>query len=142
MKKQNRSVLPVLEKYYARFGETSKTSSKELESGERTSALYYQKQSLLSLYQAKILLGKSEDSGLSFSDKISKNKILDSDYLKQEEMIYWDDAQGRLNTEAEEERKKDRARTLKWHELKMGIFSEKPQKKNETKSQDFPSSKP
>ncbi len=141
-KNKNRSVLPVLEKYYARFGETSKTSSKELESGERTSALYYQKQSLLSLYQAKILLGKSEDSGLSFSDKISKNKILDSDYLKPEEMIYWDDAQGRLNTEAEEERKKDRARTLKWHELKMGIFSEKPQKKNETKSQDFPSSKP
>ncbi|WP_061221280.1 hypothetical protein [Leptospira borgpetersenii] len=133
-KSKNRSILPVLEKYYTRFGETSRTSSKELEKGERTSALYYQKQSLLSLYQAKILLGRTGDSGLSFSDKISKNKILDSDYLKPEEVIYWDDAQGHLNTEAEEERKKDRAKTLRWYELKTGIFSEKSQKRNEAKN--------
>ncbi|EMJ98062.1 hypothetical protein [Leptospira alstonii] len=132
-KNKNRSILPVLEKYYVRSGETSKAATKELEKGERTSALYYQRQSLLSLYHIKILLGKNEDSKLSLSDKISKNKILDSDYLKPEELIYWDDAEGRLN--AEEERKKDRTKTLKSYELKLGIFSGKPQKESETKSQ-------
>ncbi|PJZ31379.1 hypothetical protein [Leptospira kmetyi] len=135
-KNKNRSILPVLEKYYTRFGETSKTATKDLEKGERTSALYYQRQSLLALYQAKILLGKSEDSSLSLSDKISKNKILETDYLKPEELIYWDDAEGRLNSEAEEERKKDRTKTLKSYEWRLGISSGKLHKENEPKGQE------
>lgn len=135
-KNKNRSILPVLEKYYVRFGETSKTATRDLEKGERTSALYYQRQSLLALYQAKILIGKNEDSSLTLSDKISKNKILDSDYLKPEELIYWDDAEGRLNADAEEERKKDRTKTLKSYEWRLGISSGKLQKENETKAQE------
>ncbi|TGN00890.1 hypothetical protein [Leptospira yasudae] len=135
-KNKNRAILPVLEKYYVRFGETSKTSTKELEKGERTSALYYQRQSLLALYQTKILLGKSEDSALSLSDKISKNRILDTDYLKSEELIYWDDIEGRLNSEAEEERKKDRVKTLKSYEWRLGISAGKLQKDGESKNPD------
>ncbi|EKO17622.1 hypothetical protein [Leptospira kirschneri] len=139
-KNKNRSILPVLEKYYARFGETSKASVQELEKGDKTSALYYQRQSLLSLYQTKILLGKNEDSVLSLSVKVAKNKILDSDYLKPEELLYWDDAEGRLNTEAESIRKKERTRTLKSYEWRLGISTEKNQskKENEVKNQDPP----
>ncbi|EKR54553.1 hypothetical protein [Leptospira interrogans] len=135
-KNKNRSILPVLEKYYIRFGETSKASAQELEKGDKTSALYYQRQALLSLYQTKILLGKNEDSALSLSDKVSKNKILDSDYLKPEELLYWDDAEGRLNTEAEANRKKEKTKTLKSYEWRLGISAEKNQSKNEIKNQD------
>ncbi|EMN01327.1 hypothetical protein [Leptospira noguchii] len=136
-KNKNRSILPVLEKYYTRFGETSKASTQELEKGDRTLALYYQRQALLSLYQTKILLGKNEDSALSLSDRISKNKVLDLDYLKPEELLYWDDAEGHLNTEAESIRKKERTKTLKSYEWRLGISTEKNQskKENEVKNQ-------
>ncbi|MBM9576788.1 hypothetical protein JWG45_06430 [Leptospira sp. 201903070] len=137
-KNRNRNILPVLEKYYVRSGETAKTSVRELGKGERTTALYFQKQALISLYQIKILLGKREDSAISLSDRISKNRILETDYLKPDELIYWDDAENKLHSESEEERKKDRIRTLKSYEWKLGISSGKLQKENESKN-DSPS---
>ncbi|MBM9499609.1 hypothetical protein JWG44_05015 [Leptospira sp. 201903071] len=134
-KNRNRNILPVLEKYYVRSGETAKASVSELEKGERTSALYFQKQALISLYQIKILLGKGEDSSISLSDRISKNRILETDYLKPEDLIYWDDAEDKLHADSEEERKKDRIRTLRSYEWKLGISSGKLQKENESKNQ-------
>ncbi|AOP35805.1 hypothetical protein A0128_00075 [Leptospira tipperaryensis] len=133
-KNKNRSILPVLEKYYVRSGDSSKASVSELEKGERTSALYFQKQALISLYQIKILLGKIEDSTISLSDRISKNRILETDYLKPEELIYWDDAEDKLHSDSEEERKKDRIRTLKSYEWRLGISSGKLQKESDSKN--------
>ncbi|MDV6234029.1 hypothetical protein CH379_000070 [Leptospira ellisii] len=132
-KNKYRSILPVLEKFYIRSGETSKAAVTELEKGDRTSALYYQKQSLYSLYRIKILLGKNED--LSLSDRISKNRILETDYLKPEELIYWDDTNDRVHSEAEEERKRDRVKTLKTYEWRLGISAGKLQKDSEPKTQ-------
>lgn len=133
-KNRNRNILPILEKYYVRSGETAKASVVELEKGERTSALHFQKQALISLYQIKILLGKSEDSSISLSDRISKNRILETDYLKPEELLYWDDAEDKLHSDSEEERKKDRVRTLRSYEWKLGISSGKLQKDGESKN--------
>ncbi len=133
-KNRNKNILPILEKYYVRSGETTKASVTELEKGERTSALHFQKQALISLYHIKILLGKNEDSSISLSDRISKNRILDTDYLKPEELIYWDDAEDKLHSESEEERKKDRVRTLRSYEWKLGISAGKLQKESESKN--------
>ncbi|XDD50261.1 hypothetical protein AB3N59_00075 [Leptospira sp. WS92.C1] len=134
-KSKNRNLLSVFEKYYVRSGETAKASVNELEKGNQTGALYYQKQALISLYQIKILLGKNEDLSVSLSDKISKNRILETDYLKQEELIYWDDSLDRLNVEQDEERKKERVKTLKSYEWKLGLSSGKLQKESESKTQ-------
>ncbi|TGK11109.1 hypothetical protein [Leptospira stimsonii] len=133
-KNKNKNILPILEKYYVRSGETTKASVTELEKGERTSALHFQKQALISLYHIKILLGKNEDSSISLSDRISKNRILETDYLKPEELIYWDDSEDKLHSESEEERKKDRVRTLRSYEWKLGISDGKLQKESESKN--------
>ncbi|WP_425460729.1 hypothetical protein [Leptospira gomenensis] len=131
-KNKLRSILPVLEKFYIRSGESSKAAVNELEKGDRTSAFYFQKQSLFSLYQIKILLGKNED--LTLSDRISKNRILETDYLKPEELVYWDDTNDRIHSEAEEERKKERIKTLKTYEWRLGISAGKLQKESDSKA--------
>ncbi|EMP07112.1 hypothetical protein LEP1GSC124_0189, partial [Leptospira interrogans serovar Pyrogenes str. 200701872] len=50
-------------------------------------------------------------------------------------MLYWDDAEGRLNTEAETNRKK-KNQNFKSYEWRLGISAEKNQSKNEIKNQD------
>ncbi|TGK03139.1 hypothetical protein EHQ53_06740 [Leptospira langatensis] len=103
-----RQYIPVMEKHLQIYRDTWLAAKLERENGNQGQNLYLAKQGLLQLYKAKILLEKAKEGKLESEEKLSKNKVLETDYLSPEEVKYWDDCLEVIHDQEEKNRAKEK----------------------------------
>ncbi|GBF39716.1 hypothetical protein LPTSP1_27200 [Leptospira johnsonii] len=112
--------IPVMEKHLQIYRDTWQAAKLEREIGNQGQNLYFAKQGLLQLYKAKILLEKSKEGKLESEEKLSKNKVLETDYLTPEEVKYWDDCLEVLNESEEKNRQKEKQAIISVYQSRTG----------------------
>lgn len=115
-----RQYIPVMEKHLQIYRDTWQAAKLEREIGNQGQNLYFAKQGLLQLYKAKILLEKSKEGKLESEEKLSKNKVLETDYLTPEEVKYWDDCLEVLNESEEKNRQKEKQAIISVYQSRTG----------------------
>ncbi|EQA44502.1 hypothetical protein LEP1GSC050_3382 [Leptospira broomii serovar Hurstbridge str. 5399] len=117
---EGRQYVPVMEKHLQIFRDTWLAGKGERESGNQGQGLYFAKQGLLHLYKAKILLEKTKEGKLEPEAKLSKNRVLETDYLSSDEVKYWDDCLELLTESEEIHRKKEKEAIRKIYQQRRG----------------------
>ncbi|PKA18037.1 hypothetical protein [Leptospira haakeii] len=112
--------IPVMEKHLQIYRDTWQAAKLEREIGNQGQNLYFAKQGLLQLYKAKILLEKSKEGKLESEEKLTKNKVLETDYLTPEEVKYWDDCLEVLNESEEKNRQKEKQAIISVYQSRTG----------------------
>ncbi|TGL61077.1 hypothetical protein [Leptospira sarikeiensis] len=115
-----RQYIPVMEKHLQIYRDTWQAAKLEREIGNQGQNLYFAKQGLLQLYKAKILLEKAKEGKLESEERLSKNKVLETDYLTPEEVKYWDDCLEVLNESEEKNRQKEKQAILSVYQSRTG----------------------
>ncbi|WP_367898181.1 hypothetical protein AB3N61_00080 [Leptospira sp. WS58.C1] len=115
-----RQYIPVMEKHLQIYRDTWQAAKLEREIGNQGQNLYFAKQGLLQLYKAKILLEKAKEGKLESEEKLSKNKVLETDYLTPEEVKYWDDCLEVLNESEEKNRQKEKQAIINVYQSRTG----------------------
>ncbi|TGK21130.1 hypothetical protein EHO61_04555 [Leptospira fluminis] len=133
---EGRAFVPVIEKHLQIFRDTWLAGKGERESGNQIQGLYFAKQGLLQLYKAKILLEKAKEGKLESETKLSRNRVLETDYLNSEEVKYWDDCLEVLNESEEKSRKKEKDAIRKVYQSRKGSLP--PESKGENSSEAKP----
>ncbi|EPG73515.1 hypothetical protein LEP1GSC058_3390 [Leptospira fainei serovar Hurstbridge str. BUT 6] len=132
---EGRQYVPVMEKHLQIFRDTWLAGKGERDSGNQGQGLYFAKQGLLQLYKAKILLEKSKEGKLESEAKLSKNRVLETDYLSSDEVKYWDDCLEVLTESEEVHRRKEKDAIRKIYQQRKGSLP------SETKQGDAPGAK-
>ncbi|TGK07152.1 hypothetical protein EHO59_03325 [Leptospira semungkisensis] len=130
-----RQYIPVMEKHLQIYRDTWLAAKLERENGNQGQNLYLAKQGLLQLYKAKILMEKAKEGKLESEEKLSKNRVLETDYLSQEEVKYWDDCLEVLNEQEEKNRSKEK-------QAIRNVYQDRKGKKPEESKNQPESSKP
>ncbi len=119
---QGRQYVPVMEKHLQIYRDTWLAAKLERESGNQGQNLYFAKQGLLQLYKAKILLEKAKEGKLESEVKLSKNRVLETDYLSPEELKYWDDCVEVIHETEEKNRAKEKQAIRNVYESRKGKY--------------------
>ncbi|WP_207761413.1 hypothetical protein [Leptospira perolatii] len=130
---ENKQYIPVIEKHLQIYRDTWLAAKSEKEAGNQGHALYFAKQGLLQLFKAKILLEKSKEGKLEPEAKLSRNRVLETDYLNPADVKYWDDCLELLHVSEENGRQKEKASIRRVYELRKGTPA--PVKEEEASSQ-------
>ncbi|MEI7013351.1 hypothetical protein [Leptospira licerasiae] len=112
--------IPVMEKHLQIYRDTWQAAKLEREVGNQGQNLYFAKQGLLQLYKAKILLEKAKEGKLESEEKLTKNKVLETDYLTPEEVKYWDDCLEVLSESEEKNRQKEKQAIISVYQSRTG----------------------
>ncbi|MFB5650371.1 hypothetical protein ACE5IS_06990 [Leptospira wolffii] len=121
---QGRQYVPVMEKHLQIYRDTWLAAKLERESGNQGQNLYFAKQGLLQLYKAKILLEKAKEGKLESEAKLSKNRVLETDYLAKDEVTHWDDCLELLHDSEEKNREKEKQAIRSVYQSRKGKIPE------------------
>jgi hypothetical protein len=125
------SIYPVLEKQLVIANEFTTTAQILASKGNHIDALYEQKNALQSLFKIYYTINKHKNKNLKLAERVSKNLLLDDDYIPKEYLKEYDDSLGLVFAVREKEREKERDQikkglTNKYGEINVNKETEKP----------------
>ena len=143
------NIYPVLEKQLVIANEFSTSSQVLTAKSNHIDALYEQKNALQSLFKIYYTINKHKNKNLKLPERVSKNLLLDDDYIPKEYLKEYDDSLGLVFVAREKEREKEREQikkglTNKYGELNTNKELDKPNpepKKDAKDSKDAKESK-
>lgn len=137
------SIYPVLEKQLMIANEFSTTAQLLAAKNNNIDALYEYKNALQSLFKIYYTISKHKNKNLKLAERVSKNLLLDDDYIPKEYLKEYDDSLGLVFAVREKERDRERDQikkglTNKYGEMNINKEADKTDKpetdaKKETK---------
>lgn len=127
------SIYPVLEKQLMIANEFSTTAQLLAAKNNNIDALYEHKNALQSLFKIYYTISKHKNKNLKLAERVSKNLLLDDDYIPKEYLKEYDDSLGLVYAVREKEREKEREQikkglTNKYGELNINKEADKADK--------------
>ncbi|HNA08787.1 MAG TPA: hypothetical protein PK930_17700 [Leptospiraceae bacterium] len=125
------SIYPVLEKQLMIANEFTSSAQIFTAKGNHVDALYEHKNALQSLFKIYYTINKHKNKNLKLAERVSKNLLLDDDYIPKEYLKEYDDSLGLVFSVREKEREKEREQIKKGLTNKYGELN--LSKENESK---------
>jgi hypothetical protein len=117
---KSESVNSSYEKYLAAANEFQTTAVEQTEKGNYTEAVYSYKNGILNLIRIPYFISKNKNKNLKVAEKISKNLLIEDDYVPKDIIKDYDDAKELIYEEREKERERERAAIRKGITSKLG----------------------
>jgi len=114
------SIYPVLEKQLMIANEFSTTAQLLAAKNNNIDALYEYKNALQSLFKIYYTISKHKNKNLKLAERVSKNLLLDDDYIPKEYLKEYDDSLGLVFAVREKERDRERDQIKKGLTNKYG----------------------
>lgn len=114
------SIYPVLEKQLMIANEFTAAAQVLTAKGNNIDALYEHKNALQSLFKIYYTINKHKNKNLKLAERVSKNLLLDDDYIPKEYLKEYDDSLGLVFSVREKEREKEREQIKKGLTNKYG----------------------
>jgi len=108
------------EKYLAVANELQSNANEQIEKGNFTDAVYSYKSAILNLIRIPYFINKNNNRNLKVAEKLTKNLLIEDDYIPKENLKDFDDSRELIFDEREKEREKEREAIKKGITSKLG----------------------